>query len=125
MPPRSPSSAACAAPSLLGRAGALRDRRFSPDLAAHPTFEHAFRVDAPAVRDGLVITGLGSRVFHVTALLIAALAGEEPARVARWRSHWSSGSGEGPASSARCYPCASLDPAAWPSAPKAASARRR
>jgi putative intracellular protease/amidase len=37
------------------------------------------RVDAPAVRDGHVITGLGSRVFHVTALLIAALAGEEPA----------------------------------------------
>jgi len=78
-----PVVAVCAAPTLLGRAGVLRGRRFCSDLAAHPAFEHAIRVEAPAVRDGHVITGLGSRIFYVTALLIEALAGEEHATAYR------------------------------------------
>lgn len=72
-------AAVCGGSALLGNAGILNGRRFCSDLQAHPAFQGAIRVHAPAVRDGNVITGLGARIFHFTALLIEALAGEAKA----------------------------------------------
>ncbi len=73
-------AAVCAAPVLLGKAGILKKRRFCSDVKDHPSFQGAVRVDGPAVRDAHLITGLGSRIFHFTALLIEALAGQEEAK---------------------------------------------
>jgi putative intracellular protease/amidase len=72
-------TAVCAGPALLGSAGVLKGRRFCSDIQEHPVFEGAIRVAEPVVRDGHLITGLGSRIFHVTALLVEDLLGKEKA----------------------------------------------
>jgi 4-methyl-5(b-hydroxyethyl)-thiazole monophosphate biosynthesis len=78
-------AAVCGAPTLLGKAGILKGRRFCSDVQAHPVFEQAIRVQETAVQDENVITGLGARIFHFTALLIEALAGKEKAvEYQRW-----------------------------------------
>jgi protein deglycase len=76
---RKPVAAVCAAPVLLGNAGVLRGRRFCSDIREHPVFEGAIRVAEPAVRDGHVITGLGSGIFYFTALLLEVLVGPKKA----------------------------------------------
>jgi protein deglycase len=73
-------AAVCAGPALLGSAGVLKGRRFCSDIQEHPVFEGAIRVAEPVVRDGHLITGLGSRIFHFTALLIEELAGQDKAK---------------------------------------------
>ena len=73
-------AAVCAAPALLGNAGILKGRRFCSDIQQHPVFEGAIRAEEPTVRDGHLITGLGSRIFHFTALLIEELAGQDKAK---------------------------------------------
>lgn len=55
----------------------MKGRRFCSDVQAHPVFEQALRVQESAVQDENVITGLGARIFHFTALLTEALAGKE------------------------------------------------
>ena len=70
-------AAVCAAPVFLGAAGVLHGRQFCSEVQNHPAFTGAIRSPRPAVRDGHVLTGLGSRIFHFTALLVEALAGKE------------------------------------------------
>lgn len=65
--------AICAAPVLLASAGVLRGRRFSSEISPHPAFSGAIPSSEPAVRDGHLITGLGARPFHFTALLLDVL----------------------------------------------------
>ena len=78
-------AAICMAPVFLGAAGVLKGRRFTSSSPGHPSFEGAHWEDEPAVRDGNLITGKGERVFHFTALLLEALAGEEKAEgYRRW-----------------------------------------
>jgi protein deglycase len=72
-------AAVCGAPVLLGNAGILKGRRFCSDVQTHPVFSEAIRIEESAVRDENVITGLGARIFHLTTLLIEALAGKEKA----------------------------------------------
>jgi protein deglycase len=74
-----PIAAICAAPTFLGAAGILQGRRFCSEIQDHPTFETAVRASGPAVRDGHIITALGARVFHFTALFLEALVGEDKA----------------------------------------------
>jgi 4-methyl-5(b-hydroxyethyl)-thiazole monophosphate biosynthesis len=74
-----PIAAICAAPTFLGAAGILHGRHFCSEIQDHPTFEAAVRTYGPAVRDGHIITALGSRIFHFTALLLEALVGENKA----------------------------------------------
>jgi protein deglycase len=76
---RKPIAAICAAPVLLGSAGILQGRRFCSDIQEHSVFEGAIRLAGPVVRDGHLITGLGSRIFHFTALLLETLVGKEKA----------------------------------------------
>jgi protein deglycase len=73
-------TAVCAGPALLGNAGVLKGKRFCSDIQEHPVFEGAIRVAQPVVRDGHLITSLGSRIFHFTALLIEELAGQAEAK---------------------------------------------
>jgi protein deglycase len=73
-------TAVCAGPILLGNAGVLKGKRFCSDIQEHPVFEGAIREAEPVVRDGHLITGLGSRIFHFTALLIEELAGQDKAK---------------------------------------------
>ncbi len=70
-------AAVCAAPVFLGTAGVLRGRQFCSEVQNHPAFTEAVRSPAPAVRDGHILTGLGARIFHFTALFVEALVGEE------------------------------------------------
>jgi putative intracellular protease/amidase len=70
-------AAVCGALVLLDQAGILKYRRFCSDLQTHPLFREAIHVEASAVRDGDVITGLGTRIFHFSTLLIEALASQE------------------------------------------------
>jgi putative intracellular protease/amidase len=70
----------CAGPALLGSAGVLKGRHFCSDIQEHLVFEGAIRVAEPVVMDGHLITGLGSRIFHFTALLIEELAGQDKAK---------------------------------------------
>ena len=78
-------AAVCGAPTLLGNAGILKGRRFCSDVQTHSVFEQAIRVQESAVQDENVITGLGARIFHFTALLIEALVGKESAvQYQRW-----------------------------------------
>jgi protein deglycase len=72
-------AAICAAPTFLGAAGILQGRRFCSEIQDHPSFEASIRTLGPAVQDGHIITGLGARVFHFTALFLEALVGEEKA----------------------------------------------
>ena len=58
-------AAVCAAPVILGTAGVLRGRQFCSEVQNHPAFTGAIRSSGPAVRDGHVVTGLGSRIFQV------------------------------------------------------------
>lgn len=73
-------AAVCAAPVLLGQAGILKNRRFCSDARDQPAFQGAVRVEGPVVRDEHLITGLGSRIFHFTALLVEALTSQEKAK---------------------------------------------
>ncbi len=78
-------AAVCGAPILLGKAGILKGKRFCSDIQTNPVFEQAIRVQESAVQDENVITGLGARIFHFTALLIETLAGKEKAvEYRRW-----------------------------------------
>lgn len=70
-------AAVCGSTVLLGRAGILKGKRFCSDVQTHPVFENAIQVQDSAIRDRHVITGLGARIFHFTALLIEALVGKE------------------------------------------------
>jgi protein deglycase len=70
-------AAVCAAPVFLGAAGVLQGRQFCSEVQNHPAFAGAIRSPEPAVRDGHILTGLGARIFHFTALLVEALAGKE------------------------------------------------
>jgi protein deglycase len=72
-------AAVCAAPVFLGEAGILKGRQFCSEVKTHAAYERAFRVEEPAVQDGHIITGLGSRIFHFTALFLEALLGKESA----------------------------------------------
>jgi protein deglycase len=71
--------AICAAPVLLASAGVLEGRRFCSEISTHPAFSGAIPSSEPAVRDGHIITGLGARPFHFTALLLEALIGRPSA----------------------------------------------
>jgi putative intracellular protease/amidase len=73
-------SAVCAGPALLANAGVLKGKRFCSDIQEHPVFEGAIRAAEPVVRDGHLITGLGSRIFQFTALLIEELADQDKAK---------------------------------------------
>ena len=70
-------AAVCAAPVFLGAAGVLHGRQFCSEVQDHPAFAGAIRSPEPAVRDGHILTGLGARIFHFTALLLEALIGRE------------------------------------------------
>lgn len=78
-------AAVCAAPVILGVAGVLQGRCFCSEVQNHPAFTGAIRSPDPAVRDGHILTGLGARIFHFTALLLEALIGnEKAAEYRRW-----------------------------------------
>ncbi|WP_376792654.1 DJ-1/PfpI family protein [Thermoflexus sp.] len=78
-------AAVCAAPVILGAAGVLQGRRFCSDVRSHPAFAGGIRSSEPAVRDGHILTGLGARIFHFTALLLETLIGDEKAaEYRRW-----------------------------------------
>lgn len=72
-------AAICAAPVFLGAAGILQGRQFCSEVQNHPTFAGAIRSPEPAVRDGHILTGLGARIFHFTALFLETLIGKEKA----------------------------------------------
>lgn len=78
-------AAVCSAPLLLGEAGILKGQRFCSDIQEHNVFRDAIRVQESAVRDRNVITGLGTRIFDFTALVIDALiGGEKAAEYRQW-----------------------------------------
>ncbi len=65
--------------SFEGAAGILDGKYFCSEVQNHPLFAGAIRTPGPAVRDGHIITGFGTRVFHFTALLLESLIGQEKA----------------------------------------------
>ncbi len=74
-------AAICAAPSIIGKKGFLKDRK----AVAYPGFEKYLigrrETDAKCVRDGRIITAVGAGAAIDFALaVIAALCGEERAR---------------------------------------------
>ena len=78
-------AAVCAAPVILGTAGVLQGKRFCSEVQSHPAFTGAIRSPEPAIREGHILTGLGARIFHFTALLLEALMGnEKAAEYRRW-----------------------------------------
>lgn len=70
-------AAVCAAPVFLGKAGVLKGKKFCSDVSVHNAFEGATQVQESAIKDEHILTGLGSRIYPFTALLIDALAGQE------------------------------------------------
>lgn len=76
-------AAVCSAPAMLASAGVLEGRRFVSSVADRAIFRGATAVGGPAVRDGHIITGLGSRPYHFCALLVESLAGAAAAAAYR------------------------------------------
>ncbi len=74
-------SAICAAPMILGKLGLLRGKK----VVCFPGFEEYLEgaqiLNAPAVRDGKIITGAGmGAALDFGLLLVSALCGEDKAK---------------------------------------------
>lgn len=75
------AAAICAAPTLLASLGITDEKQFICYPGMEERMGNAHRVDAPAVRDGRVITGKAAgTAFEFGLLLIEVLCGAETAR---------------------------------------------